>query len=301
MNDSIKNEVCLSQCDRLCIKKLKEVRKEGLDKFYTIQSYSKKCIDKVFELYDKFSFDLIIEPSAGNGSFFNQIDYDNKIGIDIEPENKNVIKMDFFNYIPPLNMNKILVIGNPPFGKISSKAIKFFNYSAKWAKVIAFIIPRTFRKPSIQNKLDKMFHLIYDEDVSTTPCCFIPKMMVKCCFQIWEKKEIERSFINLPTKHNDWDFLSFGSIDIYGQPTPPNGADFAIRAYGGKIGEIKKTKLNELRPKSWHWIKSNIDKEELINRFNQLNYSDSLNTARQNSMGKGELVKLYNNFINFKL
>jgi hypothetical protein len=285
-------------------KNAKDVREEGLDKFYTIPSYSKKCIDKVFELYEKSSFDLIVEPSAGDGSFFNQLECDNKIGIDISPENTNILKMDFFDYLPHSHMNiinNILVIGNPPFGKISSIAIKFFNHSAKWANVIAFIIPRTFRRPSVQNKLNNMFHLIYDEDVSTKPCCFTPQMMVKCCFQIWKRKEIERPFIYLPTKHKDWEFLSFGPIDEYGQPTPPDGVDFAIRAYGGKVGEIEKIKLSELRPKSWHWIKSNINKEELINRFNQLDYSDSLNTARQNSMGRGELVRLYNDFINSKI
>ena len=40
---------------------------------------------------------------------------------------------------------------------------------------------------------------------------------------------------------------------------------------------------------------------EELNRLNQLDYSDSLNTARQNSMGRGELVRLYNNFINSKI
>jgi len=125
--------------------------------------------------------------------------------------------------------------------------------------------------------------------------------MVKCCFQIWEKRPIRRAFVNLPTKHDDWDFLGFGPNDNNGQPTPPQGADFAIRAYGGKIGEIKLDNLNDLRPKSWHWIKmnkTNIDKTELISRFNKLDYSNSLNTARQNSMGRGELVSLYNDFIN---
>jgi hypothetical protein len=282
-------------------KKVEDVRKERLDKFYTITSYSKKCIDKVFELYCKSNFDLIVEPSAGNGSFLNQLEYDNKIGIDISPENENIIKMDFFDYKPDAKLNNILVIGNPPFGKISSIAIKFFNHSANWANVIAFIIPRTFRKPSVQNKLNNMFHLIYDEDVSTKPCCFIPQMMVKCCFQIWEKKDVKRTFVDLPTKHKDWEFLSFGPLDKNGQPTPPHGADFALRAYGGKIGIIQTINLTELRPKSWHWIKSNINKENLIERFNKLNYSDSLNTARQNSMGKGELVRLYNNFFNPKL
>ena len=74
-----------------------------------------------------------------------------------------------------------------------------------------------------------------------------------------------------------------------------------MRAYGGNIGEIKTDDLDKLRPKSWHWFKSNIDKKILINRFKQLDYSNSLNTARQNSMGRGELVALYLEFLNSKL
>ena len=277
------------------------VREEGLDKFYTIPSYSKKCIDKVGELYDVLKWDLIVEPSAGNGSFLNQIPSNNKIGIDICPEHPNIAKQDFFDYSPPADKTNILVLGNPPFGRVSSLAIKFFNHSAQWANVIAFIIPRTFRRVSVQNKLDEMFHLVYDEEVPTNPCCFSPPMMVKCCFQIWEKRQTKRALIDLPTKHADWELLAFGPLDEKEQPTPPTGAEFAMRAYGGKIGEICTDGLSELRPKSWHWFKSNIDTAELMHRFKQLDYSNSLNTARQNSMGRGELVSLYTDFVNSKL
>ena len=272
-----------------------KVRKEGLDKFYTIPSYSKKCIDKVFELYE-IKWDLIVEPSAGDGSFYHQIPSEHKIGLDIAPEDDHIIKQDFFDY-KPIDKQHILVIGNPPFGKISSLAIKFFNHSAKWSSVIAFIIPRTFRRLSVQNRLDPYFHLVYDEEVPIHPCSFTPPMMVKCCFQIWEKRDVKRESVRLPTKHADWEFLKFGPLDDKGQPTPPNGADFALRAYGGKIGEIKIDGLEHLRPKSWHWIKSNIDKLTLINRFKSLDYSESMNTARQNSMGRSDLVYLYHSDI----
>lgn len=87
--------------------------------------------------------------------------------------------------------------------------------------------------------------------------------------------------------------MRFGPLDDNGQPTPPQGADFAIRAYGGKCGEIRTTLLHTLRPKSWHWIKSKIETDILINRFETLDYTESTNTARQNSMGKAEIVKLY--------
>ena len=209
-------------------KDAKNVRQEGLDKFYTVPAYAKKCIDKIFQLYNITDFDLIIEPSAGNGSFFNQIQSKNKIGLDILPEHPDLIKQDFFTYTP-LNKKNILVIGNPPFGKVSSLAIKFFNHAAQWANVIAFIIPRTFRRPSVQNKLNEQFHLIYDEEVPSKPCCFFPQMMVKCCFQIWQKQNIKRKFIDLPTKHKDWEFLAFGPLDKNGQPTPPTGAEHLLR------------------------------------------------------------------------
>ena len=42
------------------------------------------------------------------------------------------------------------------------------------------------------------------------------------------------------------------------QPTVPQDADFA-----GKI----ETTVDHLRPKSWHWIKSNINIDILIKNF----------------------------------
>ena len=269
------------------------VREAGLDKFYTIPEISEKCLDRIGSHYNWSNWGLVIEPSAGNGSFLTRIPVDNKIGIDISPEHKDIIKQDFLTYTPPTNPGKILIVGNPPFGRISSLAIKFFNHASKWADVIAFIIPRTFRRVSVQNKLNMRFHLVFDEEIPMEPCSFTPRMMAKCCFQIWEKKDTERTIVELSTAHKDWNFLGFGPKDEKGQPTPPTGADFAMRAYGGKCGKIVNTGLETLRPKSWHWIKSNINKNTLIERFNTLDYSLSLDTARQNSMGRGELVRLY--------
>ena len=270
----------------------KEIRQKGLDKFYTNQDVSKKCLDKIAETYKWDSWDLIIEPSAGNGSFLLQIPSSNILGIDLFPEHDTIVKQDFLTYVPDIK-GRIIVLGNPPFGKISSLAIKFFNHAATFAHSIAFIIPRTFRRVSVQNKLNMNFHLIHDEEIPIKPCAFNPPMMVKCCFQIWEKKETPRLLININTSHPSWEFLGLGPKDTKGQPTPPQGADFAIRAYGGKCGEIVEENLHLLRPKSWHWIKSNVDINNLITQFQKLDYSISQDTARQNSIGRGEIVNLY--------
>ena len=260
----------------------KQVRDAGLDKFYTIPEISNKCIDIIGTKYNWDTWDLVVEPSAGNGSFLTKIPTSKKIGIDIEPEHTDIIKKYFFNYNPPVGFNNILVVGNPPFGRVSSLAIKFFNHAAEWCNVIAFIIPKTFRRVSLQNRLHKKFHLIYDEEIPSEPCSFSPPMQVKCCFQIWEKKDENRNIIKLATKHADWDFLSNGPPDNSGQPTPPKGADFALLAYGGKCGSIVTTELDKLRPKSWHWVKAKISVPLLIERFRSLDYSISKDTARQN-------------------
>lgn len=271
-----------------------------LDKFYTIPSISLKCIETFESKYGLLSeFDVVIEPSVGSGSFYKQLSVNEKIGIDISPDymDENIITMDFLKYKldKKYEDKKILVIGNPPFGRVSSLAIKFFNHASSFCNVIAFIIPKTFRKVSVQNKLNSNFHLVYDMDIPDKPCSFTPAMNVKCAFQIWERRDEIREAVILETTHPHWDFLSFGSKDSEGQPTPPYGPDFAIRAYGGKCGDIvrKPEELAELRPKSWHWIKSKIDIDVLISRFKELDYSNSQNTARQNSIGRGELVSLY--------
>ena len=279
----------------------KQVRDQGLDKFYTNIPVAKMCIDNINSLFPLSSFDVVIEPSAGNGSFINNINHFNKIGIDISPECDDIIEMDFFDYKPEDKSEKILVIGNPPFGRVSSLAVRFFNHAAKWSDTIAFIIPKTFRKISVQNRLNLNFHLISDIDIVDKPCSFNPPMNVKCCFQIWQKKDIPRNPIRLPETHEDWQFLKLGPKDDNNQPTPPTNADFAIRAYGGQCGIIQMDELELLRPKSWHWIKSNIQISTLIERFESLDYTNSLNTARQNSIGKKELILLYSTWIDSKL
>ena len=264
----------------------------GLDQFYTNKDIALQCYNKLNEIINLNEYDIHLEPSAGSGSFFNIMDNIKKIGLDIEPKEKDIIKMNFFDYKPE-EYKKYLVIGNPPFGRVSSLAVKFFNKSAEFSNCIAFIIPRTFKRVSIQNKLDLHFDLVYNEDLPITPCCFTPKMTAKCCFQIWVKKETKRKKIIYDKTHCDFKFLKHGPKDNNNQPTPPQNCDFVIKAYGGNCGEIIDTELQLLRPKSWHWLKSNIDIELLKSRFRQLDYSMSKDTVRQDSLGQQELIYLY--------
>ena len=153
------------------------------------------------------------------------------------------------------------------------------------------MIPQTFHRVSVQNKLDLNFRMVYNEDIDG--CIFTPEMPAKCSFQIWERFQERRQKVELKTTHSDWDFLSLGNEGENKQPTlPPKNIAFAIGAYGVKVGRIVESGFDKLRPKSWHWIRTDY-KDELIDRFLSLDYEISERTVRQSSLGRGELVQLY--------
>lgn len=265
------------------------IEKDVMDQFYTNENIARECYSKIDNID---SYDIILEPSAGTGSFFNLMPIEKRIGIDIEPKAEHIIKMDYLSFTPDKN-KKYLVIGNPPFGKNSSMAVKFFNKSATFADCIAFIVPRTFKRVSIQNQLSLDFILEYNNDLPISPCCFTPNMSAKCCFQIWVKNKLCREIVIYEKTHKDFTFLKHGPKDESNQPTTPKNADFVVKAYGSNCGEIKDTNLEVLRPKSWHWIKSNIDISLLKARLKTLDYSISKDTVRQDSLGQQELIHLY--------
>jgi len=254
----------------------------SLDQFYTKPEVAELCCN----LMDFSKYNKILEPSAGTGVFLELLPEDKRVGIDLEPKHPEIIKQDFFLY----KGTEDLVIGNPPFGRVSSLAIRFFNHAATFADTIAFIIPRTFRRVSVQNKLNLHFHLVEDIEIPTGS--FIPESMkAKCCFQIWEKREQPREKVILPMTHEDFEVVSYITVD--GKVAPPPNVDFAVRAYGGNIGQVS-LDIEELAPKSWHFIRS-PKAEDIIDNFEKLDYYPLASwTARQDSIGKADLIYLYN-------
>ena len=104
----------------------------------------------------------MIEPSAGNGDLARHFP-----GIqmyDLDPQKPGIKQQDFlkssFRYKPGQTF-----IMNPPFGASSNLAIRFFNTAAQSADHIAQIVPRTFKRESILNRLDPQFRLVDQYDL----------------------------------------------------------------------------------------------------------------------------------------
>jgi len=255
-----------------------------LDQFYTKPSVAIDCYNKLLENINIDNFDIIFEPSAGTGSFYCLLPINKRVGIDLDPKGDGIMKKDLFKYIPIKN-KKYCVVGNPPFGKSCSTAVKFFNHLSEYADVIAFIIPRTFKRLSIQNRLSMKFHLIHTNDIPVKPCAFEPSTEIKCCFQIWKKTPVLRLKIIHDINHDDFTFLKLNCDKKI--------VDIAFRSGGSNIGKIVTKDIDNLVGNLWIYLISKIDINLLIDRFSKLDYSMALDTVARPNIGQKDLIFLY--------
>lgn len=252
-----------------------------LDQFYTNTEYAKSFFDTIKKTIDLDSAEILLEPSAGSGSFFELMDKSKRIGIDIDPKHGGILHCDFFDWVPPHN-KKIITIGNPPFGKNSSLAVKFFNRAAEFSDCIAFILPRTFKKESIQNRLDLNFHLVYEEVVPRNSFLFDGrKYDVWCTAQIWKKSQ---------TKREKTKIFNFKMVSDWFEIVEKNSADFCIQRVGAKAGLIRTENIANYSDQSHFFIKQKH--EFVLDLFKKINFEKvKYNTVGNPSISPSELVK----------
>lgn len=147
------------------------------DKYYTPVDLAKYCIDKTFEIIGKENITEIIEPSAGNGSFSNQLDC---IAYDLYPEGDNIIQQDYLTLDKSYKKGR-LIIGNPPFGDRNTMSVKFYKKSIKLGDYIAFILPISQLN---NNQQMYEFDLIHSEDLGKR---YYENIDLNCCFNIYKR------------------------------------------------------------------------------------------------------------------
>lgn len=163
------------------------------DQYYTKSSVAAKCVAKIHELCPQSAGWQWIEPSAGNGVFLNALsaDYD-KVGIDLDPHGPGIIQGNFLDWVPT-SLKKGIYFGNPPFGKQGSLAKSFIKHAASVGWLIAFILPRSFVKPSMNRAFPLKWHCIHSEELEKN--AFEVNGVaydVPCVFMIWEKRATDR-------------------------------------------------------------------------------------------------------------
>jgi len=240
----------------------------GDDKYYTKQKIADRYSNIILTKYG--SNVTYIEPTAGNGAFLKILP--GIVGYDLKPEGKGIIALDIFD-----NYNfddNTVVAGNPPFGTNANLAIKIFNHIANQnVKSICFIVPKTFKKVSTQDKLNLNYRLVLEEDIESNAFTVEGKNKdVNCVFQIWELSLDKRTM----SKHPPTNGVVF---------TTKDKANIAIRRAGGKAGQV----LSGLdhSESSTYFIKAD---ERIRKMLALIDTSVAGNTAGVKSISKKELL-----------
>ncbi len=255
-----------------------------LDQFFTTKEIAQKCLGflSLHVELDKVNW---FEPSAGAGVFLEVANHFNMnmplLACDLMVQHKDVIEADFLN-LPLIQYvdgkDNILCLGNPPFGKNSSLAIKFFNHAAKNSDMIAMIFPATFAKDSVKRKLDLRFHLIAELDLGKIDFDFMGEYRkVPVVFQVWRKEKVYRELVKLKLTSHLFDFVV------------KEEANFAIQRVGAAAGKVK-LNLEKLSPCSHYFIRA-IDKR-VFDVFSKIDWNLIKNkTAGNPSIAKTELIE----------
>jgi predicted RNA methylase len=210
-------------------------RTTGKEQFYTPSDLALRLATLVSDKVGGFSDKTVIEPAGGTGSFLQAakaLKANKLISFDIEPKAEGVLLADFLLETKGLEkISNAITISNPPFGRNNSLSIPFFNKAAQHSQYIAFVVPRSWRKWSVLNRLNRNFHLIHDEDLSIDYVDELGEMVwqkarLNTCFQIWERRAELRPVV----KVKDQGLLS---------KVKPEEADVALTVFGYGCGKVR--------------------------------------------------------------
>jgi predicted RNA methylase len=207
----------------------------GKEQFYTPSELALRLVKTVSNLVGGLENKTVIEPAGGTGSFVKAakaLGANKVLSFDIEPKAEGVLLADFLLETRGLaKVTDAITISNPPFGRNNSLSIPFFNKAAQHSQYIAFVVPRSWRKWSVINRLNRKFHLIHDEDLAIDYVDELGEMVwqkarLKTCFQIWEKRNSLRQIMKVT------DFGLFSKVK-------PAEADVALTVFGYSCGKVR--------------------------------------------------------------
>lgn len=259
------------------------LRNHLVDKYYTNPDIARSCIEKILHLVPYSSEYTWIEPSAGAGAFVNA--FQGPIcAIDIEPDAPNIEKADFMTWEPPSGPR--IFIGNPPFGRQASMARKFMARAAALdAAWIAFILPRSFEKPSLQSCIPRNYHLILSERLVDNAFTVNGQPHhVPCVYQIWEKRTTNRA---LDSAEEPQGFSYVKATERY---------DMVVRRVGVYAGRAYPTG-GVFSPQSHYFLRLDIPSNVNILIQRICEHTFPTNTTGPRSLSKGEITSVLNRLL----
>lgn len=176
--------------------------------------------------------------------------------------------------------------GSGPFGTNGNIALNFIKESS-FADGIAFILPKSFKKESVKNRIPLNFTLKLEQDLPSNSFILNGNTYnVPCVFQYWIKSDIPRTIIKGSVKS---DIIEFVDKDK---------AYFRIQRVGGSAGKASKDINKSISSNYFLKNISNIDTDILITMINNHIFPTINDTVGPRSLSKRELVKEIKNITN---
>lgn len=176
-------------------------RVTGKEQYYTPSGVAEALTKTMLSIVKDSLGRVWLEPAAGTGSFVDAMrtqGIKNVEAYDIQPEAEGIVRADFLTL--PLFFQDAVCLTNPPFGRNNSLSVPFFNHAATACDYIGFVVPRSWRKWSVVNRLDRSMHLVHDTDLSVS---YVDKdgtllsdsKVLNTVFQVWERRDTLRDLV----------------------------------------------------------------------------------------------------------
>ena len=265
--------------------KLGNTRVTGKEQYYTPKPLALELVAQIEKVLGPLAGKTVLEPAGGTGAFIEAVQsvgVTEVISFDIEPLHEVVSVGDFLEQ--EITQQNLITVSNPPFGRNNSLSIPFFNHAATVSDAICFIVPRSWRKWSVTNRLDLRFELALDLDididyVDAAGAPLSNKNHLATCFQIWKKADSPRILVRVTDK---------GIIE----KVSPEHADVSLTIFGYGCGKVK-TEFEPVANTTQMFLKLNHPKA--LAALESVDYSKFFkNTAYTEALSLQEINYLLN-------
>lgn len=195
------------------------------DAYFTGPSSAEFCIEILKDYQWVTANTKTHEPCAGNGSLLAGLP-GFAIASDLHDYGIGATTENFMEAAPK---GADLIFTNPPFGRAGSLALKFLQKAATECNRLAFILPASFRKVSMLDRVPKGFALVGDfplpDQNYILPDGTTRKVLTT--FQLWESSPSKRPTLS-----------RIAPYQTYTKRVPPSEAQFAFRTQGASAGRV---------------------------------------------------------------
>lgn len=242
----------------------------GKEQYYTPLETADYCFNLMLSKINCSDRTWLEPGGGGRGAFIEAmikggIPKRNIVSYDIEPKHPLIEATEDFLKEDISHLSNCITLSNPPFGRNNKLSIPFFNKCAVVSEYIGFIVPKSWRKWSVLNRLDTRFHLIHDEELCIDYINYGQgnRGKLNTIFQIYLRKGIPRKIVKVEDRG-------------YVVKTTPEKADVSLTIFGRGCGTIS-TSFPRQKNTTKMFLK--VSSSEVMNALNTLDYARFYNNV----------------------